>query len=178
MGTNKKHFSIIKTMVIVQKCVFSGSELISDAFDAEDCFDGRVFKCKSEMVNKEAMKFDIGDSDDVDDQDQSVNDIVDGFDYTGMNMKKGEFQAYIKKFMGKVKTYLEENNKERVEPFMTGAKQCVGHLLKKFDDLEFYLTRDDECMEGHIAIGCWDDPEADTAPTFYYFKDALYGEKY
>merc|ERR1712010_192897 len=87
MGTNKKHFSIIKTMVIVQKCVFTGSELISDAFDGEDCFDGRVFKCKSELVNKEAMKFDIGDSDDVDDQDQTVNNIVDGFENTQTLLK-------------------------------------------------------------------------------------------
>merc|ERR1711884_154194 len=178
MGTNKKHFSIIKTMVIVQKCVFTKSELISDAFESEECFDGGVFKCKSEMVNKEAMKFDIGDSDDVDDQDQMVNNIVDGFEYTAMTLKKGEFQAYIKKFMSKVKGHLETENPDRVEAFMASAKKCVGYLLPKFADLEFYLTRDDECMEGHIAIACWDDVENDTAPTFYYFKDALKGEKY
>merc|ERR1719492_607193 len=105
-----------------------------------------------------------------------VNNIVDGFEYTAMTLKKGEFQTYVKKFMGKVKEHLEKTaDEKRVEAFMAAAKATIGYLLKKFEDLEFYLTRDDECMEGHIAIACWDDPEADSAPTFYYFADALKG---
>merc|ERR1711920_231855 len=124
------------------------------------------------------MQFDIGDSDDVNDEAQTVNNVADGFGMAAMDLKKGAFQAYIKKFMGKVKAHLEANNADRTADFMKNATAAVKYLLGKFDDLEFFLRDNDPTMEGHIGIACWKDPEADSAPTFFYFKDALKGEKY
>jgi hypothetical protein len=126
-------------MVIVQKCVFSGSELISDAFDCVEEYDGYVLKCKSEMITKGATKYDIGDSmpiDDVNDGDETVNSVVDGFCMTPMALKKGEFQIYIKGFMGKMKAHLEANAPDRTAGFMKAAQGCVKYLLGKFEDLE------------------------------------------
>merc|ERR1712151_862328 len=176
MGT--KFLLNLTKMVIVQKCVFSGSEMCSDAFETTESYDGFIIECPSQMVTKDAMQFDIGDSDDVNDEAQTVNNVADGFGMSAMDLKKGAFQAYIKKFMGKVKTHLEENNADRVADFMKNATAAVKYLLGKFDDLEFFLGDNDPTMEGHIGIACWKDPEADSAPTFFYFKDALKGEKY
>jgi hypothetical protein len=55
-----------------------------------------------------------------------------------------------------------------------------GFLLENFVLLIKYsfLGDEDPTMEGHIGMACWDNPETDTAPTFYYFKDAMKGEKY
>merc|ERR1712048_837640 len=125
------------------------------------------------MINKAAMQFDIGDADDVDDQDESVNNIVDGFQYTAVTLKKSEFQTYIKGFMGKVKKHLEENNPDRTANFMKQATACIKYLLGKFEDLEFYLGGEDVSMEGHLGIACWKDVENDTGPTFFFFRDAL-----
>jgi len=165
-------------MVIVQKCVFSGSEMISDAFQVTETHEGYILECSSTMVNKAAMKFDIGDSDDVNDDDATVNDVADCFQFTPCTLKKGEFQTYIKRYMGKVKAHLEEKFPERTAGFMKQATTCVKYMLGKFDDLEFYLGGEDSIMEGHLGIACWKDPEADTGPTFFYFKDGLKAEKY
>merc|ERR1739845_268371 len=110
-----RNFLKKQTMVIVQKCVFTGSEMISDAFATEDAYDGCVKKCKSEMIDKKAMKFDIGDSDDVNDEDTTVNNVVDGFEMTGVTLKKGNSKPISKnsweklKVISKKKTLIELN---------------------------------------------------------------------
>merc|ERR1712039_754285 len=108
-------------MVIVQKCVFSGSELVSDAFDTTESYEGHIIECQSKMITKGAVQLDIGDADEVDDQDEQVNDVADAFQLAAMTMKKKEFQTYIKTFMGKVKNHLVENNPDRVDNFMKQA---------------------------------------------------------
>merc|ERR1712195_327521 len=152
--------------------------MISDAFDTEEAYDGYVIKCKSAMIVKGACKIDIGDSlpvdgEQADDQDETVNNVVDGFCMVGMAMKKSEFQTYIKGFMGKMKKRLDETAPDRTAGFMKAAQGCVKYLLGKFEDLEFYLGDEDPTMDGHLGMACWDDVENDTAPTFYFFKDAL-----
>jgi len=131
-------------MVIVQKCVFSGSEMISDAFDTTEEYDGFVLKCKSHTVTKGGVRVDIGDNyqdpdaakEDDDEDSERVNDVVDGFCMVGMALSKKEFQTYIKSFMMKVKGHLEEKDAERTAGFMKSASACVKYLLGKFDDLE------------------------------------------
>merc|ERR1719210_653006 len=152
--------------------------MISDAFDTTESHDGYVIECKSENVIKGAVKMDIGDSEDVNDEDEKVNNVVDSFQYTAMDMKKPAFMAYIKTYMQKLKARLTETAPDRVAGFEKAAKELVGKMVKKFDDLEFYLGGDDPTMEGHIGIGFWVDPESDTAPTFFWFKDGLRDEKY
>ena len=73
---------------------------------------------------------------------------------------------------------MEENSPDRVEGFEKAAKAVVGMLVKRFDDCEFYLGGEDSTMQGHIGIGFWVDPEADSAPTFFWFKDGLKDVKY
>ena len=152
--------------------------MISDAFETTESHDGYVIQAKSEMVIKDAVNLDIGDSDEVDDQATKVNNIVDGFQYSAMEMKKPAFMAYIKTYMQKLKAKLQEEKPDRVAGFEKAAKEVVGMMVKKFDDVEFYLGGEDPTMEGHVGLGFWVDPENDTAPTFFWFKDGLKDEKY
>jgi len=165
-------------MVIVKKCIFTGSEMISDAFDFEETHNGYVVKAKSEMMVKDAIQLDIGDADEVDDKAEKVNNIVDGFQYVAMDMKKQAFMAYIKSYMQRLRTKLEEDKPDRVAGFEKAAKEVIGMMVKRFDDCEFYLGGEDPTMEGHIGLAFWEDVENDTAPTFFWFKDGLKDEKY
>ena len=165
-------------MVLVKKCVFSGSEMISDAFETTESHDGYVIQAKSEMVTKDAVQLDIGDADDVDDQAEKVNNIVDSFQYVAMDLKKPAFMAYIKTYMQKLKAYLSENAPDRIPGFEKAAKEVIGMMVKRFDDCEFYLGGEDSGMEGHIGLAFWVDAESDSAPTFFWFKDGMKDVKY
>ena len=165
-------------MVIVYKCVFTGSEMISDSYPTSETYDGYIIECQSQTVVKDALDLGIGEADDCDDQAEKVNSIVDGFAMMAMEMKKGEFQSYIKKYMAKIIAHLTENAPDRVDGFKKNATLVVKMLLGSFDDCEFYMGDKDPSSDGHIGIGFWKNPETDTAPTFIYFKDGLKGEKY
>ena len=152
--------------------------MISDAFPTTESHDGYVIQAKSEMVTKDAIQLDIGDADEVDDKAEKVNNIVDGFQYVAVDLKKAAFMAYIKTYMQKLKAHLTEHNPDRVAGFEKAAKEVIGMMVKRFDDCEFYLGGEDSGMEGHVGLGFWVDPEADSGPTFFWFKDGLKEEKY
>ena len=141
-------------MSIVQKCIFSGSGMICDAFETTDSYEGVIMECPTQLVNKAAMTFDIGDADEINDEDQTVNNVVDGFGMPPLNLKKGAFKAYIKRFMGKVVEHLRATNPDRIADFKKHATNAIKYLLGKFDDLEFYLGNNDPYMDGHIGISC------------------------
>ena len=61
---------------------------------------------------------------------------------------KKEYMAYIKIYMKKVKGYLEENKPDRVDAFMSGAKETVKMIVGKFSEWQFFTgeSYDNEAM--------------------------------
>ena len=42
--------------------------------------------------------------------------------------------------MGKIKKHLESTKPDRVAPFMSGAKEMVGWIIKNFDEFTLYFN--------------------------------------
>ena len=166
-------------MVYLYKCAYSNCELFSDAFPTTEIYNGFVFSVKSSIVDKEAMKFDMGDCDEVEDKAQRVNDIADGFHYNQVQFTKPQFTMWLKPYVKKLAEKVKEENPENEEKQKLFQKSC-GELAKfvlgKFDDCEFYLNEDND-MDGAVVIGFWEDASVDKGPTFLFFKDALRREK-
>ena len=166
-------------MVKLFKCPFSNSEMMSDAFPITYIYDDYVFKVKSSARTNAAMQFDIGDSEEVNDQDQQVNDIIDNFRYNQMTLSKTQFTSMIKAYLKKVSDRISEKkpgDAEYLKGFQTNMKEFVKMLLGKFSDLEFYMN-DENDSEGAFVVGYWEDPSTDSGPTFFYLKDGLVEEK-
>lgn len=72
----------------------------------------------------------------VEDKSEKVLDLVDAFRYTETAFSKSDYTTYIKNYMKKVKAYLEKENPDRVAPFMAGAKDMVGWVIKNFADFQ------------------------------------------
>ena len=165
-------------MVYLYKCAFSNSEMFSDAFPTEEAYGGYVLIVKSSIVDKAAMKFDIGDCDEVDDQDQRVNDIVDGFQYNESTFTKAQFTAWFKGYVKRVLDRLKEQGKDEayIKGFQTNATDVAKFILGKIEDFTFYLNENND-MEGALAMCYWANTETDKGPTFIYFKDGMLREK-
>ena len=166
-------------MVYLYKCAISNCEMFSDAFPTEEKYNGFVFSVKSEVVDKEAMKFEMGDCDDLEDRNERVNNIADGFHYNQVQFTKVQFTAWLKPFLKKVADRIKESNPEDVDRqklFQQSSTELAKFVLGKFDEFEFYLNEEND-MEGTIAMGYWENSEVDKGPTFLFFKDALCREK-
>ena len=161
------------------KCAFTGLEMVSDAFPTKELYDGVVLAVKSSTINKEAIKMDVGDCDDVDDQDQQVNDIIDGFRYNQVTYTKTQFAAVMKGYLKKISEKIKAespNDAEKLTLFQKKSVELLKFVVEKFSDFEFFMNENND-EEGAITFGYWEDSENDKGPTFFYFKDAMIREK-
>ena len=152
--------------------------MFSDAFPTEEDYNGFVMKVKSSIVEKAALKMDVGDCEDLEDKDERVNDIVDGFNYNQSTFTKAQFVSWAKEYLKAIVARLKENEKddEYVKNFQTNSGNFIKAVVGKFEDYTFFLNEEND-MAGALAISCWVDSENDKGPTFYYLKDGLTREK-
>ncbi len=167
-------------MVNLYKCAFTDIEMISDAFPTTELYDGVVMAVKSSTVDKKAFVMDIpGETEELDDKDEQVNDIIDGFNYNQVTYTKGQFTAVMKGYLKRISERIKEiypDDADKLAQFQKKSVELLKLVLEKFEDFEFYMNEAND-PEGAITFGYWENPETDKGPTFFYFKDAMKREK-
>jgi len=139
----------------------AGEEFISDAYKLRPVVDPEtkeeipgLLECDSMKVLKGGGEIDVGagnafggggEDEAVDDTQESVNNIIDdsvGFGYNEMPMGKKDFKDWLKEYVPKVWKLLKEDDKVEpadVKAFKAASGKFSVFLLKKFDDLQFYV---------------------------------------
>ena len=140
--------------------------------------DDVVYKITGRIVKKAAIKVDIGanasaeapEEEFQEEEGGQVNEFVDAFHLESTAFDKKSYTTYIKEYMKRLKTHLQEKNPSRVDPFMKGAQEFVKKVLANFDDYEFYTGEscDPEAMA--VIMGYTEDG---STPYIYLFKDGL-----
>lgn len=171
--------------MLVYKCLFSGDEVCSDSYKQLPPFDDESlsdvgFEVLSKKIVKGNEDFGIADNSEegeggADPSAETVIDIVDTFRLVETGFGKKDFGVYIKTYMQRVKTHLEEKNPSRVEKFMSGAQTVVKKILASFDDFQFFLG---ESMDAEAACVFAYYKDGEETPRFVYLKDCLKEEKY
>ena len=131
--------------MIIYKDVISGDELLSDAYGVKEV-DGAVYEADCSMVNvSNGGDVDIGanpsaeeQGEDLDEGSENVNNIIYAFRLQQTSFDKKSFMSYIKSYMKRVKTYLQENKPDEVEAFEKGATAYVKKVISTFNDWDFY----------------------------------------
>ena len=161
-------------MVYLYSCAFSNCEMVSDAFPSKEMFNGTILAVKSEVITVEAFKGDMGDADEVVDQDERVNNIVHAFKYNESKFTQAQFGAWLKPYVKRVgeRKWGDDPENPDFANFKAGCQQFAKFVMGNFKDFEFYMNEEND-MDGALGMACWEDPENDKGPTFYYLKDAL-----
>ena len=161
--------------MIIYKCLFTGDELFSDALKVKEV-DDIVFEVEGKYV-KESDACGIPSNDDgegLDDGERTVINVVSAHKLSQTTIDKKQYQAWLKLYMGKLKTHLEANEPTRVKPFMTAAANFAKKVLTNFKDYDFYLSESLSDDGQIILLGYGEDGQT---PTFYFWKDAIKQEK-
>lgn len=91
---------------------------------------------------------------------------------TGFGSKK-DYTVYLKDYMKKVVTYLEENDmKDQVEPFKKNISAVMKDLLGKFKDLQFY-TGESMNPDAMILMVDYREVDGEERPIIMGFKHGL-----
>jgi hypothetical protein len=78
----------------------------------------------------------------LDDGSTNVVDIVDAFSLQEITLSKGEWTAYVKTYLPKIKKHLEASGKsDRIATFQKGATLLVKHILEKFDEVQIFAGK-------------------------------------
>ena len=160
-------------------CIFSNCEIASSAFTQIPCYGDYMFKIHSTTGTSEAMKFDMGDCEDVVDENRTLNDISDGFQYNEITLTKAQFGQMMKKYLKNIEGEIKkkENQEEYIEGFKKNATEFCKFVMSKFEEFQFYMNSEND-SEGAFMCCYWENPETDKGPTFFFFKDGLKIVKY
>jgi len=169
--------------MIIYKDIITGDEMFSDIYKIKETSNGILFEVEGKMVSR---------SDDIDDALIGANASAEGGDegneassVSGVDIvlnhklqetsfSKETFKAYIKDYMKTIKGKLEEDNKDRVKPFMGGAAEAVKMILSNFKDWQFF-TGESTNVDG--MVGLLNFREDGVTPYMVFFKDGLEIEK-
>ncbi|BFZ57762.1 Translationally-controlled tumor protein [Savitreella phatthalungensis] len=167
--------------MLLYKDVFSGDEMVSDAYDLK-LVDDVVFEADCAMITVGGESFDTGANasaeeaeEGADDAAEKVNNIIHTFHLQQTSFDKKSYMTYVKGFMKKTKKHLEENKPDRVPAFEKGIATFVKKVLANFGDYEFYTG---ESMDPDGMIALLNYREDGTTPYFSFIRDALKEEKF
>ena len=166
-------------MVLCYKCIFTDAEMYSDSYPSKIDYNNQITKIKAKYVTLEAVGADIGDAEDIDDQNVRVLDLVHAYKYEQTTFTKKTFLGYIKNYMTNVIEKLKSKGKtdEEIENFKKGSQDFVKYLIENFKEFEFYLNEQNS-TDGSCAFAYWEDSENDEGPTFCFINAGLVSEKY
>jgi hypothetical protein len=142
--------------------------------------------CESKNIVKGDADVDIGcgnsfggggEDEGVDSSAQTVNNVIDGFQYTETQIgTANDFKAWIKDYMNAVVLKLRAKGtpKEDIQKFKATAPDVAKFFLKNFSDVQFYLgpSFNSESMVFSIY------PEGAVTPNFYYIMGGMVAEKF
>lgn len=150
--------------------------MFSDALKVKEIED-IVYEVEGKYV-KENDACGIPSNDDgegLDDGERTVINVVSAHKLSQTNITKPQYQAWLKAYMGKLKTHLEATNPDRVKPFMASAAAFAKKVLTSFKDYDFYQSESLSDDGQIILLGYGEDGQT---PTFYFWKDAIKSEKF
>merc|ERR1719430_255609 len=133
------------------------------------------------MINENGTAIDVGgggnhfggettDETPLDDGEVVVNNIISTGGLVEVEFKKKALVEWAKPYLASVKTRLEKERPERVQPFMVGAQAFVQMLIKEHDEYVIYVNSAMD-YEGALAFARFE--EGATVPKFYFFRDGL-----
>ncbi|KAL1401790.1 hypothetical protein pipiens_006369 [Culex pipiens pipiens] len=169
----------------IWKDIFTGDEMFSDTYkiklvdevmyEVTGKFESRTLgDVQLDGANPSAEEADEG----TDAATESGVDIVLNHRLceTGFADKK-QFTTYLKDYMKKLVTKLEEKDPSQVEVFKTNINKVMKDLLTRFKDLQFFTGESMDC-EGLIAMLEYRDIDGVSTPILLCFKHGLEEEKF
>ncbi|KAJ3332548.1 Translationally-controlled tumor protein [Blyttiomyces sp. JEL0837] len=163
-------------------CYYGSDEMLSDAYKITEV-DDVLYEVDCKMITVGGGDVDIGANPSAEGEDadeapeegaETVNNVVYSFRLQSSGFDKKGYMTYIKGYMKAVKTYLAENNPERLPIFESKIQPAVKKILENFKDYEFYVGENMN-PEGMVALLNY--REDGTTPYLTFFKDGLKTEK-
>ncbi|KAI5811801.1 Mss4-like protein [Pyronema omphalodes] len=169
--------------MIIFKDIISGDEMISDVYDLKEV-DGVLYEADCAMITiSKGADVDIGAnasaeeaSEELEDGQESVNNVVHSFRLSSTSFDKKSYLTYLKGYMKSIKKKMQEAGKseEEIATFEKGAAVAAKKIVANFKDYDFYVGESMD-LEGMVALLNY--REDGVTPYMSFWKHGLKEEK-
>lgn len=170
----------------IYKCIFTGDEMFSDSYKMK-LVDEVIYEVYGKVVSRAHGDIQIeGFNPSAEEADEGTDSSVE----TGVDIvlnhrlcetyafhDKKSFTLYLKDYMKKLITKLEESNPDQVDVFKTNVNKQMKEILGRFKDLQFFTGESMDC-DGMVAMCEYRDIDGTQQPVFMFFKHGLEEEKF
>jgi len=170
----------------IYKDIFTGDEMFSDTYKIK-LVDEVLYEVKGKLVTRKHGEIQIeGSNPSQEEADEGTDEAVESGVDIILNHRlqesyafgdKKSYTAYLKEYMKKLVTKLEEKDPSQVEVFKTNMNKVMKELLGRFKDLQFF-TGESQDIDGMVAIVEYRDEGDDSVPYLLCFKHGLDEEKF
>jgi hypothetical protein len=168
----------------IYKDIVTGDEMFSDSYKIK-LVDDVLYEVYGQLISRKTdVKLD-GANPSAEEAEEGADDAVEsGVDVvinhrlseTGFSDKKS-YTTYLKDYMKKVVTKLEESSPAQVEIFKTNMNKVMKEILGRFKELQFFTGESMDC-DGMIALLEYREIENNSVPVLMFFKHGLEEEKF
>jgi len=170
----------------IYKDIFTGDEMFSDTYKIK-LIDNVLYEIKGKLVMRKHGEVQIdGANPSQEEADEGTEEgLESGVDIV-LNHRlqetfafgdKKSYTAYLKEYMKKLLTKLEETKPEEVDTFKSNMNKVMKDLLTRFKDLQFF-TGESCDIDGMVAMVEYRDEDNDSIPYLMCFKHGLDEEKF
>jgi len=170
----------------IYKCIFTGDELFSDSYKMR-LIDDVIYEVYGKVVNRKQDDIKLeGSNPSAEEADEGTDTNVESGVDIVLNHRlcetyafgdKKSFTAYLKDYMKKLITKLEETHPDQVDVFKTNVNKQMKEILGRFKDLQFFTGESMDC-DGMVAMCEYRDIDGTQQPVFMFFKHGLEEEKF
>ncbi|XP_014273447.1 translationally-controlled tumor protein homolog isoform X1 [Halyomorpha halys] len=170
----------------IYKDIFTGDEMFSDTYKMK-LVDEVMYEVYGKLVTRKQGDIQLdGFNPSAEEADEGTSEIVESGVDVVLNHRlcetfafgdKKSYTAYLKDYMKKLVSKLEEKDPSQVETFKTNMNKVMKDILGRFKELQFF-TGESMDVDGMIALLEYRDIDNDSVPVLMFFKHGLDEEKF
>ncbi|KAJ8968576.1 hypothetical protein NQ314_002241 [Rhamnusium bicolor] len=170
----------------IYKDIFTGDEMFSDTYKMK-LVDEVVYEVYGKLVQRKHGDILLdGANPSAEDADEGTDDAVESGVDIVLNHRlcetyafgdKKSYTAYLKDYMKKLVSKLEEKSPDQVDIFKTNMNKVMKDILGRFKELQFF-TGESMDIDGMVGLMEYRDIDGESVPVMMFFKHGLDEEKF
>lgn len=170
----------------IYKDIFTGDEMFSDTYKMK-LVDDVLYEVYGRLVTRKSGEIEIaGFNPSAEEADEGTAENVESGVDVVLNHRlqetyafqdKKSYTLYLKDYMKKLVTRLEEKAPDQVEVFKTNMNKVMKDILGRFKELQFF-TGESMDIDGLVALMEYRDIGDESVPVLMFFKHGLEEEKF
>lgn len=169
----------------IYKDIITGDEMFSDTYKIK-LVDEVIYEVYGKLISRQQDDIQMaGSNPSAEEADEGTDSAVEsGIDVVLNNRlqecfafgDKKSYTLYLKDYMKKVLSKLEENAPDQVDVFKTNMNKAMKDILGRFKELQFFTGESMDC-DGMVALVEYREIDGNSEPVLMFFKHGLEEEK-